>query len=804
MSAESHSEAQLLEQAKQLQDVGDERSAAGLFGQILQANPRHPVALFRMGCLLYSHGNIQQAAQLLRASVEVNPREPECHHALATAYFDLGQEAAAEACLREAIRLSGRPHFHFSLGNLLRRQGLNGEALEEFERAAQLGADAVEVGLSMGRVHLAAGNPEEGRERFHLILVDDPLHAGALRSMRQSLLADQRGEEAALYLDRALAAIPQSDADGLRDFGGVLQDVEDWAGAAVSYRRALDADPESAATWFALGCAETSRVEYAEAVPCFERALEIRPEWWKARHNLGRALFELGRVEEAAACLRICIARGTPEDAALSRLTLAALIPGVPAADNEAVLSVRRAWAESLPPPVAVRQVRPPAAGVPLRIGYLSSFFHRDNWMKPVWGLINQHDRETVELHLFSDVEREEIRHGYRPDHRDKYYDTRQLSNEALAGLIASSGVQVLIDLNGYSNLNRLPLFQKKIAPVTIGWFNFYATSGLAGFDYLIGDAEVIPVCETRLPDDPPPPQEPATVIPFGANSSEAQRDRPGDPPQTQEPEAPIPFCASSSEAQRDRPGDPPQTQEPEAPIPFCASSSEECFYCERILRVDGGSYLTFNVDYPVPPVASGPSQGPVTFGSLCSLYKITPEVIAAWSRILLGVPESGLVLKNASLQSEATRRSLRQRFADCGVSPERLELEGPSGHFAFLQTYDRIDLALDTFPYNGGTSTTEAIWQGVPVLTFAGDRWASRTSASILRAAGLGEYVAADCESFIALAVDLAHQPRAERRARRSGMRERIRKSAVCDTRAFARQMERLYGEALASAIGK
>lgn len=112
------------------------------------------------------------------------------------------------------------------------------------------------------------------------------------------------------------------------------------------------------------------------------------------------------------------------------------------------------------------------------------------------------------------------------------------------------------------------------------------------------------------------------------------------------------------------------------------------------------------------------------------------------------------------------------------------------------------MDVALDTFPYNGGTTTTEAIWQGVPVITFVGDRWASRTSASILRAGGLGEFVAGDLDGYVALAVRLANSP--EERPRlaslRSKLREQLLASSVCDTRRFAREMEGIYRHCLKS----
>jgi predicted O-linked N-acetylglucosamine transferase (SPINDLY family) len=139
--------------------------------------------------------------------------------------------------------------------------------------------------------------------------------------------------------------------------------------------------------------------------------------------------------------------------------------------------------------------------------------------------------------------------------------------------------------------------------------------------------------------------------------------------------------------------------------------------------------------------------------------------------------------------------------FAYGGISPDRLRLLGPAAHYEFLETYSEIDIALDTFPYNGGTTTTEAIWQGVPVLTFWGDRWVSRTSASILRAGNLGQFVNRDLEEYVAQAIGLAHStatPGMLRRIRR-GLRARLRGSPVCDVKRFAHTMEAIYQTLLA-----
>jgi predicted O-linked N-acetylglucosamine transferase (SPINDLY family) len=224
----------------------------------------------------------------------------------------------------------------------------------------------------------------------------------------------------------------------------------------------------------------------------------------------------------------------------------------------------------------------------------------------------------------------------------------------------------------------------------------------------------------------------------------------------------------------------------------------EEAFYCEKIVRVPG-SYLTFEVTYPVPPVADPPclANKAITFGCLASQYKITSEVIGVWSRILRQVPDSTLILKNAALATQGVREFVHGLFERHAISPARIRLEGPSDHYRFLEVYREIDIALDTFPYNGGTTTTEAIWQGVPVVAFSGDRWAARTSASILRAAALGELVGQTLEDYISLAISLANS-RDRLVDLRRNMRSRLRESPVCDTESFARNMERLYTLAL------
>lgn len=474
-----------------------------------------------------------------------------------------------------------------------------------------------------------------------------------------------------------------------------------------AYGRANQTDPGYAPAWYAAGCALNGLKEFSYAVNCFRKSIGLQPGHMESHHNLGKALYQLGLIDEAIGCFRAAVAI---QDNEPSRAALATILPGSPKATHQDVLEARRAWANAYLPaprewPKGTRR------DGPLRVGYISAFFGSENWMKPVWGLINQHDREAVQLFLYSDGPLEACG-GYRRDERDEIVDISGLSNEEAAQRIAASDLDILVDLNSYSAVGRLPVIARKPAPVVASWFNLYATAGIPACDYLIGDPHVI------------------------------------------------------------RP-------------------EEEKFYSEKIVRAPG-SYLTFDVQYAVPDVAPPPAlrNGYVTFGCFASLYKLTPEVLAAWAEILRRAPSARLMLKNGLFQRPRNQDTVLE------VLKERVAMEGRSPHFEYLAAYAEVDIALDPFPYNGGTTTTEALWQGVPVVCFDGDRWAARQGVSLLRTAGLEEFTAPDLRGYIELAVALANDPGTPVRLAelRAGMRERLRGSAVCDTAGFARAMEELY----------
>jgi predicted O-linked N-acetylglucosamine transferase (SPINDLY family) len=185
-----------------------------------------------------------------------------------------------------------------------------------------------------------------------------------------------------------------------------------------------------------------------------------------------------------------------------------------------------------------------------------------------------------------------------------------------------------------------------------------------------------------------------------------------------------------------------------------------------------------------------------VTFGSFNNIAKINSKVIAVWARLLRGVPGSRLVIKNPSLSEQVTRERYRALFAAEGIAGERLDLLGmvPDDR-AHLAAYERIDIALDTFPYNGATTTCEALWMGVPVVTLRGGRHSARVGASLLTAAGFPEWIADSVDEYVQIASTLASDSAALVQ-RHAQLRNRVAQSRLCAGESYARDIEAALDE--------
>jgi protein O-GlcNAc transferase len=206
-----------------------------------------------------------------------------------------------------------------------------------------------------------------------------------------------------------------------------------------------------------------------------------------------------------------------------------------------------------------------------------------------------------------------------------------------------------------------------------------------------------------------------------------------------------------------------------------------------------------------LPPETRGDSRippfrrnGNITFCSFNNLRKISPTCITLWARVLSRVPNSKLLIKTFGLQEPGLRTWLLEQFKQAGAGRDQVAFAVPTrDHNDHMQTYGEADIALDTFPYNGTTTTLDALWMGVPVITLAGDRHASRVGLSILSAVDLTELATRTPDEYVAAAAELAINTRKLEQLR-SGLRERLASSPLTDGSAFTADLENVYWELL------
>ncbi len=216
-----------------------------------------------------------------------------------------------------------------------------------------------------------------------------------------------------------------------------------------------------------------------------------------------------------------------------------------------------------------------------------------------------------------------------------------------------------------------------------------------------------------------------------------------------------------------------------------------DAFATEMLVRFAPTAW-SYSPPGDAPDVAPLPAlnSGVVTFGCFNDLAKITDSALMAWGRVLAAVPGARLRLKGAGLGETATRARMERRMADAGIALERVELlERTPDVRSHLALYHGIDIALDAFPYNGTTTTCEALWMGVPVVTLRGDRHVARVGASLTTAIGRSDWIAEDVDGYVQLAAAWARRL-PELAALRAGLRDNMVRSSLLD---HAGQAERL-----------
>ncbi len=563
------------------------------------------------------------------------------------------------------------------LGIVGYRAGHLAPAIELIRRAIAVAPRVADFHANLGAVLNAAGRPAEGREACFRALSIDPDHVDAHYNL----------------------------ANAARDAG-------DPDGACSHYREAIARRPAHAAAHNNLGNVLRDGGRVAAAIESYRRALALRPDDAHARSNYANALRDAGLPQDAVDEHRRAVA-SLPTSAAIHSNLLLAL-QADDRADATAIDAESARWdaRHGNPPRVPTTNDRDPDR--PLRVGYVSGDLRLHSVAYFLTPLVEAHDGREVRVVGYSTGGRADAVTARLRAACSGWCDLAGLSDDAAAERIRGDRIDVLVDLSGHTSDNRLGVFARAPAPVSVSYLGYPGPTGLSRIDARLSDALADP---------------------------------------------------------------------------------QESVGGERVMHLAGGAWCFAPFDSVTPgDRAPAATNGHPTFGSFNHPGKTSPTTIALWSDLLGRLPTARLLLKNRAFRDPQTATRVRAAFASHGVAGQRIDCVADLPTAAeHLRAYDGIDVALDPFPYHGTTTTCEALWMGVPVVTMTGDRHASRVGASLLSSVGLSSLVATTADAYVATAVAAAADVDRLSRWRRE-LRERMAASPLTDGHRLAREIETTY----------
>ncbi|MES1156362.1 MAG: tetratricopeptide repeat protein [Alphaproteobacteria bacterium] len=524
------------------------------------------------------------------------------------------------------------------------------------------------------------------------------------------MLSQRRWSEALAAFDAVLATEPDY-APAHNNRGVALHNLRRDDEALAAYSAALKLAPADAGAWCNRGNALTSLRRFPEALAAFDAALAHDPSLRAGLDNRGALNLMTARYEAAAHDYAALLALAPDHPFARANLLLARrhlcdwrdhdalrdaidadARAGRPACppfaalalldDPEAQARCASLWTQVYFPPGTPIVTAPPTAQECIRVAYLSGDFHEHATAHLAIEVFERHDRARFETIALSygpdtgDAMRARLKNAF-----SEFIDVSELSDRAIAELMAARGVDIAIDLKGYTLEGRPGILAHRGAPVQVSFLGFPGTLGAPYVDYVIADPVIAP-------------RE-------GAASYSEKIVR-------------LPLCYQPNSGRR---ADAAPTR------------------AELGLPNDAFVLASFN-----------------------NAFKIAPDMFAAWMRLLRATPGAVLWL----YADEACAANLRAHAETAGVDPKRLVFAAHAAHAAHLARLACADLILDTYPYNGHTTASDALWAGVPVITLCGATFASRVAASLVAAAGAPDLATTSLADYEAIALHLARDMRA------------------------------------------
>lgn len=745
--------------AVQHHQAGRLHDAELIYRQILQGNPNHVDALHLLGLIAHQVGDHQAAIALISRAIQLNGNAADLHSNLGLAYFACRKIPEAISSYRRALNLQPNDaKVWMILGVALKDDRQFDESIACYRRALELHPNFVEAHGNLGNVFREQGRLDDAIQCYRTLLELKPNVPEAHNNLATALQQQGKLHEAVTSYRRAIELQPNY-AEAHGNLGNALKEMQLLDEAIDCYRRATQLKPHLIEAHGNLGIALMDQGYPEEAIASYRRALELKPDDPASLSNLGNALVNRGRLTEAVACFQRALE----------------LTPGDAVADN----NLGTAYKD--------QGLLDEAIGCYQRALDLNP----ENMMAHSNLLMTLHYRPGITLAELAAAHQQFDSQHVVPLVQSTIPPQRNLSwprRLRLGFISADFGrhpvgfflVRVLENLSReafeiycYSDRKVKDDFTRRFQAVSAQWL------------------DVIGMADERLAER------------IRADKVDILFDLAGHSGHNRMPvfarkPAPVAMTWIGYEGTTGL-----STIDYLIADHHIVPEDSSVHFREKILRMPDG-YLCYEPPDAAPDVSPSPAirNGYPTFGSFNNLAKITPQVIHVWSSILQRSPNAKLIMKYNGLGDLNVKQRLMNAFSEHGVDPKQLTFQPPDSYADYLASYRDVDLVLDPFPFSGSTTTCEALWMGVPVITCPFETFASRHSLTHLSNIGVVETIASDLEQYVDLAVSLSGDiPRLE--VLRSSMRDRMRASPLCDGKRFAANLDSLLQTTWIQSIG-
>jgi protein O-GlcNAc transferase len=675
-----------------LNRLGKFDKAARSFNRAIALKPDFAEAYTDLGNSWSASGHASQATDAYKQAIRLKPDFVNAYIQLGINLHNSGQGDIALEYLQMALGLLTRTGIasgndpviakvYFHIANTHFSSGRMADSISNYQQALRLNPNDFEAHNNFGNTLMAAGKLTDAIDEYRTATSINPMYALAYINLGSVLRETRQLGEALSTLEMAVH-LDNDRAEGHHNLANVLQDLHRYCDAASSYRQALQLAPRSTESEVGLGNALLSQGKASEAIRHFRKAVRLDPEHADAHSCL---LFALNYLHETS---------------------------------PESIFSEHVKWGKvHANAETHLRHTNETDPVRKLQIGYVSPDLRCHSVAFFLEPLLKKHNPDAVEVTCYSEVSNPDNVTERLKSLANHWQDTKGKRDGEVVDMIRKDNIDILVDLAGHSQGNRLPVFGHKPAPVQISWLGYPNTTGVAAIDYRITDAHADPQGMTDKK------------------------------------------------------------------------------HTERLIRLPG-CFLCYSPPDPCPDVGPLPAESRryITFGSFNMLAKISQQVVAQWSSILKAVPASRLILKTRAFQDSETCDYYHDMFQQQGITQDRLELiPWTQNIYEHLCIYNSVDIALDPFPYNGTTTSCEALWMGVPVITLEGICHAARVGASLLHAVDLPELIASTPEAYREIAIALANNIGRLQEFRET-LRNQVVTSRLCDSVEHASNIENAY----------